>query len=68
MPFGRSKLPRIKNGRLAAGAHRDTAAVIRSVLSGGALERTRTFTNFFTATSRQRVYQFRHERLKVGSG
>src|SRR5579871_932003 len=32
----------------------------------GALGGTRTPTMLLTATSRQRVYQFRHERLDVG--
>jgi hypothetical protein len=36
---------------------------------GGALGGTRTPTILLTATSRQRVYQFRHERLKeTGTG
>jgi hypothetical protein len=35
----------------------------------GALGGTRTPTILLTATSRQRVYQFRHERLKeIGAG
>jgi hypothetical protein len=38
------------------------------IMLNGALGGTRTPTILLTATSRQRVYQFRHERLKVGTG
>jgi hypothetical protein len=35
----------------------------KSFLIGGAVERTRTFTPCGAATSRQCVYQFRHDRI-----
>jgi hypothetical protein len=35
---------------------------LRGIFQGGALGGTRTPTILLTATSRQRVYQFRHER------
>jgi hypothetical protein len=46
-----------------------TATVTTALQVFGALGGTRTPTMLLTATSRQRVYQFRHERfLKIGTG
>jgi len=56
-------LARDESRTSSAGAGAKNQVISKGVLGNGALERTRTFTNFFTATSRQRVYQFRHERL-----
>src|SRR6185312_10586530 len=53
--------------KIAPGSPLKKISKIKWISEGGALGGTRTPTILLTATSRQRVYQFRHERFATAS-